>query len=264
MSILTANPTTFSEIKARVISQSGRDDLVDAAGVDVGLGVGFYVSCAQRLLDGLQQHTKQTGRHTEQLAAGDYYKTIPYSMDISEVRIADAIANTVLTNVPDIQELKGYYNRPVADLTRGEPRFYSMNVIRVAPSQSTYLVEESFDNTFDTADLDFSHNMAYAGILFYPPSDQAYTMQIEGRWYEAPLGDDVAAIGTVTFAAIPTIGDKITIGSTTWEWNVDIVIGIDIAACTLNLATKINTLTNVTADDTATTVVVTAVTVRQW
>lgn len=71
----------------------------------------------------------------------------------------------------------------------GEPTYYSINVIGLAPGQRT-LKRSDFAGQHDYQDIVFGNYYNYNGILIAPPTDGTYTISVWAKFYQPTLTAD--------------------------------------------------------------------------
>jgi hypothetical protein len=86
----------------------------------------------------------------------------------------------------DIQDLREYYSEPVSSVTGGQPLYYAPAVLRVIP-ESDRLAIGDFEGMLDYSDVMFDKHYEYNGVIFYPPPDVVYVIEVWGMFYSPEL-----------------------------------------------------------------------------
>jgi len=176
------------QIRTEFIRRSGRYDLVVDTTDYVDNGANFYINSGQRFLDRLDTLPKSTGRYFRQCAAGRNYVTFPYCRAIKECWAMTSEERIRLKKI-DMSDLREYYNEPVGSIETGEPAYYAPAVLRVIP-ESDRLEIEDFEGMIDYSDVMFDKHYEYNGVIFYPPPDETYVVEVWGLFYSPELSSD--------------------------------------------------------------------------
>lgn len=170
----------LSTIESLLKETSGRFDLFDDTGSLTPVGL-FYVNAAQRMLDRMTYTDKMRAKHTAAITVDDFTITFPYARAIESVWITDSTGEVQLDmDTYNLESLRKQYAGALADLAKGKPTYGSMNVIRLAPNAAIPA------GAYKVGDI-VADDSAVGGLLFYPPSDNDYTLIIEGLFYSNPV-----------------------------------------------------------------------------
>jgi len=178
--------------------RSGRLDLcTDFAGGDyTDNGANRFINAAQRYLDNKGSFLKNYAWLRKDIAASAYKVTFQDCQAIKEVWVQDADGRVKLEKM-DLEVMRANYADAMADLTTGDPAYYSPAVIGLAPEQATLTAvggasPYTDEFTYDFEDLTFGDHWRYNGILIAPPADAAFTVSILGKWYSLRLSTDTS------------------------------------------------------------------------
>jgi hypothetical protein len=177
------------EIRTEFIRRSGRYDLVVDAVSFVDNGANFYINSGQRFLDRLDTLPKSTGRHFTEVESGRNYAIFPYCRAIKEVWAMTTSGRTKLAK-KEMSDLREYYADGVSSLTGGTPLYYAPAVMRVIPESDRLAIGE-FEGILDFADVMFDKHYEYNGVVFYPPPDETYVIEVWGLFYSPTLDTDL-------------------------------------------------------------------------
>lgn len=173
------------DIRTRFAVSTGRADLVNPDGSDNGAD--WFINAGQRLLDQIFPGKKNYARAVKEIAQGSFKWEFKYVKSILQVSIANATTMAYLDGWT-LKDLRKAYPQPYSQITPGQPAYYAPNIIGLSPEQVDYSTE--LDNLYDVEDIKTGNHYVYDGILFMPPADQTYTLQIWGVFYTRALEDD--------------------------------------------------------------------------
>jgi hypothetical protein len=177
------------EIRIEFIRRSGRYDLVVDTTDYVDNGANFYINSGQRFLDRLDTLPKSTGRHFTEVLSGRNYVTFPYCRAIKQVWVMNSSGRTKLDK-KDMTDLREFYAAPVGEIGTGTPLYYAPAVLRMILESDRLAIEDS-DAMIDFADVMFDQHYEYNGVVFYPPPDGTYVVEVWGLFYSPTLDTDV-------------------------------------------------------------------------
>jgi len=179
----------LSDVRSLVVGLSGRQDLNSSPYTMLDA----FINKGQALLDRLLS-SKGKGRFFVDISEGDIFKYFKYSRAISEVWVADADGRTKLTKV-DLSDLKEEYSTNKSEITSGRPTYYSLAIVRPIVSGSTpeVVTPSNFSQSWMLDDVVSSSWYTYGGIIWMPPADGTYTMEIVGLFSSIPLSSTVTS-----------------------------------------------------------------------
>lgn len=175
----------FLQMRLKLRELSGRFDLVDPAGVD--LGAGFFINEGRKFLDRLDETHKSWGTAFRFLDVGKYAIQFPYCRAIKEVWAASTTERWQLEkkNIQDL--INGYLLDIPSDRTTGTPEYYSPCITRIVPENQPINTIESF---LGWVDIPAGNAHEYNSILVNVPTDTKLTIMINGLFYSAELVND--------------------------------------------------------------------------
>ena len=184
-------PNTLLEIRKRLITESGRYDLVaDAANGDwTDNGANAFINDAQRWLDRQFGYPKEDRWFYCVVNAGETVVSFQHARIIKQVWVAYANEARIRMTKKPVSWLKRRYPQPdVSTIEKSLPVYWALPTIDLHPSQK--------DDTgtslgvVDTDYLVYGHTDATRGIIILPPPDKGYTLAVLGAWHSAPLRSD--------------------------------------------------------------------------
>jgi len=172
------------EIRTKFIELSGRRDLATIDYQDNGAD--FFLKAGQKTLDrffgGDGTDTIQPARVFKAIVAGDIGVTFENCRAIKEVWIADTTARMELIK-KDLAWLHSeVLTEPISNLDQETPSYWSPAMIRITPDPSEL---SASDLTAIGTFMDYVavNQHRYNGIVFGPPADGDYTIEIRGLFY---------------------------------------------------------------------------------
>jgi len=177
---------TLVEIREAFVRRTGRYDLVVDTTDWADNGADFYIQAGSRMLDRLEEHEKSKAKTFVTLAVGDWYAVFQECRAILDVWIAGDEYRKKL-QLRDIDTMRAYYNDLPTNIDNEVPEYYSPALLRTYPLGTKITVDEWQDTTFEIADkADYEYN----GVIFMPPADDAYVLEVQGYFYAKKLTDD--------------------------------------------------------------------------
>ena len=167
-----------SDVLTEIRNNSGREDLFTQAGADNGIL--RYVNAGQKWLDAKMDGHLVT--HVSSIVTGAISLELQYLKSVEDVWVANSTSRYQL-DPKDLNWLKEEYAKPTSELTTGRPLYFSLAMANTHPS--TRLTATT--GYYDVDDIILSTGEAYTGLtrnilLFYPPSDGAYTLKVYGEF----------------------------------------------------------------------------------
>jgi hypothetical protein len=175
----------YLQIRQKFRELSGRFDLVDSAGAD--LGAGFYINEARKFLDRLDETQKSWGTCFKFLDIGKYSVQFPYCRAVKEVWAATTAERWQLEkkNIQDL--INGYLLDIPSSRDTGEPSYYSPCITRAIPENQPV---SSFESFLGWVDIPAGNAHEYNSILVDVPTSEKLTIMINGLFYSAELIND--------------------------------------------------------------------------
>uniref|UniRef100_A0A6M3KL68 Tail protein n=1 Tax=viral metagenome TaxID=1070528 RepID=A0A6M3KL68_9ZZZZ len=183
----------LSELRTRVIKETGRDDLVKGDGTDNGIDM--FINASIRLLDMFQDNPKSRATHRENMVVGTSYYDIQYCRVVEEVWIStttsatDSDTGRSLLDEKDLNWIKEQYPTiPVTDLEDGKPLYWAIYPAGLSPE--FFSIANLAAMTGATHDLEgilFGSHSYKTQLLIVPPPDIVYTLEVVGKFFSKEL-----------------------------------------------------------------------------
>ena len=168
------------DIRTQFAKLSGRYDLVVDTTDYVDNGADFYINAGVRFLDRKFLVTKSVASVFAEVASGDWYLTFRNCSYIKEVWCNSASSRWKLTKYP-YETIKNNYAELVSASDGGSPLFYTPIWLR-----STDITDfQSLGIFFNYVKSD--DDGTYNGIMFVPKADDAYNIEVVGKFSSAEL-----------------------------------------------------------------------------
>jgi hypothetical protein len=175
----------FLAMRLKFRELSGRFDLVDSVGTD--LGAGFFLNEGRKFLDRLDETQKSWGTAYKFLDIGKYSVQFPYCRAIKEVWAATTAEKWQLEkkNIQDL--INGYMLDIPSARSTGVPEYYSPCITRIVPENQPI---NSFESFLGWIDIPTGNSHEYNAILVNVPTEEKLTILINGLFYSAELIND--------------------------------------------------------------------------
>ena len=179
---------TLLAIRQQFCKISGRYDLAttDAADFDTDNGADFYIKAGQRMIDRMAENAKSKGRIFTDVAAGCWYLDFQNCRAVTEVWVNNDESRYQL-EISALADLRDYYRSTVADTDQGAPKYYSPAFLRAVDADDITSVGTFFNHV--KTDDDGTYN----GVVIFPAPDEAYTVEIQGYFYQTILSLNTSA-----------------------------------------------------------------------
>jgi hypothetical protein len=174
-------------VREQLVKITGRYDLVVDSTDWADNGADFYINAGQKWLDRLETFKKSYSRVFEQVTASDWYVIFQSCRAIKEVWISDAEGNKWKLEKVDFDILRAAYSEDPANLDVGDPVYYAPIFLRRSPETGGTVTIDYFGATEYTEAVD---HFEYNGLVFLPPAEGTYTVEIHGLFYQPTLSDD--------------------------------------------------------------------------
>lgn len=191
----------LGEIRQLFIDRSGRHDLVvdPSTGDYTDNGANAYINSAQKYLDKKVNIVNSEARLFKKIASGTHGIVFQNSRIIREVWCANTTSRwwlekadySELRGKPDLEALREVagFTSPPGSLDTGPPLAYAQAKIRVTPEPGT-LTMEDLGLIGSYGDVVLGDYKTYNGIIFLPPADGEYMIEVVGNFHQPNLSTD--------------------------------------------------------------------------
>ncbi len=174
------------EVRTKFISLSGRTDLVNDTTNYVDNGANFFINAGARFLDRLETVPKSPGKTYKRIEDGDWFVTFNDCRAVKKVYATNDEGRIELTK-KDLGWLMLEYPSLISGIDTGSPRYYAPAILREVPQSLGAITMSQFVGEIVQAEV--SH-MIYNGIIWMPPCDKTFILEIQGLFYSENLSVD--------------------------------------------------------------------------
>jgi hypothetical protein len=176
------------QVREWFIKESGRYDLVVDALAWADAGADRYLNAAQRMLDRMQTTPRTLGRNFQVVTSGKMGVRFTDCRAVKEVWMAADGDGRWKLEKKSQTWLRDYYS-DMQTIESGQPIYYAPAVLRMAPElEQDILIDVNLLLVY----LDIASPLAaeYNGVIFLPPADKEYMIEVWGYFYTPELSDD--------------------------------------------------------------------------
>jgi len=172
-------------IRKKFCELSGRYDLIDSDLNDNGAD--FFLNAGQRYLDRLTDVSKTLAKYVQKVSAGTFKVYCEGLRSVRSVWAGASSTGLVQLEKCSIEDLRNYYGKPLSEVDRGTPTYFSSFSFRPHPDSST---STSYSGYYDVDDVILSSapsHFTYSGVLIAPPPDIEMYISVIGLFYSQSL-----------------------------------------------------------------------------
>lgn len=172
------------EIRNEFIKKSGRYDLGTIDGEDNGAN--FYINSGQRMLDRRMANEHLLAKRIGKLEVGQYLKVFSNAKVIKKVwLINDTTGDIVSLERRTYEQIRDFYLQKLSEMDTGTPAYWCPAIVRLDPSLTIDDVPFAID-AMDEYIIGGTGNTSN-GVIFTPPTDTEYRIDVLGKFYTANL-----------------------------------------------------------------------------
>lgn len=175
-------------IRTALAQRSGRYDIVVDTAAWADNGANFFIDAGCRLLDRLHTVKKSYSKYYASVAVDAYYAIFERCRSVQSVWMSNADGRFELGKLKLEDLLKNYLNEPIANIDTGEPQYFAPAVLRTNPEQADKIIIDDIGGTAE--EVAATEHYTYNGILFWPPADEAFRLEVKGLFLSHKLSDD--------------------------------------------------------------------------
>jgi hypothetical protein len=175
----------LTDVRNLVVEFSGRADLDATPWTTLHM----FINRGQKLLDRLCGEGKLKARYFVDIVQGQIIASFPNCRAIKEVWVSGADGRTKLEKA-DIKLIRDLYDEDPATLDQGTPDYYAPAVLRAIGNSATKpetLTPSGYNQHWALDDVLSSSWYTYNGVMWMPPADAAYTLEVWGLFDSIPL-----------------------------------------------------------------------------
>ena len=170
---------TIAELRVVFIDRSGDINMANA-------DVDRYINSGIEFLDLLTAYTHAPAKYYAELAAGESFHTFVNKCRVlKEAWIIDSVDGRSKMEKKTFSNIREQYpDMPSAD--QGKPGYYAIDINRAVPTDFDEAnLPAAFQPFIDTSATAFN----LKGVLFAPPADEVYVLELIGKFHSPALSD---------------------------------------------------------------------------
>lgn len=176
---------SLKETRNEFLRKSGRYDLGSIDGEDNGAN--FYINSGQRMLDRRMANEQLRAKRIGKLEVGQYIKIFPQAKVISNVwLINDTTGDIITLDRKTYQQIRDFYAQSFNVMDNSTPAYWCPAYVRLDPNLTIDEVPFEIDKMDEYVLGGYKSN----GIIFSPPTDTEYRIDVLGKFYTANLTND--------------------------------------------------------------------------
>ena len=138
--------------------------------------------------DRLEDIKKMKARSFKNITSGDWYATFADCRAVQEVWCSDSDYERWKLEKRDFDILRTAYNEIPSNLDGSEPLYYSP--VHTLRKDSETASQMTIDYFYDTETTVAADHFTYNGIIFMPPADETFRMEIVGLFYTPEMSSN--------------------------------------------------------------------------
>ena len=176
----------FLQVRTAFGNLSGRWDLVHPT-TYANLGADDYIHAGLKWLDRLLGKGHTQAKCFKSVASGEWYKLIANCRAVQKVWCSSTTKKWPLTLLASLEDFKDEYQEPMANVDSGQPQYACVGITRTSPETASQVTIDSFGAT---ASVSAVSEYTYLTLLFGPPADASYELEIHGLFLSTALSAD--------------------------------------------------------------------------
>ena len=173
------------EIRTLIAKKSGRYDLVDPS-TFADNGMDFHITAGQKYLDKLAPIPENFAQIYQTLATDEYSLMFQFH--------CRAIQSVFINNDTDrwelerlaLEDLKSHYTNTATNTDSSPPCYYAIANLRALETTA----KNSLGTFINLTHLEDDLNYTYRGLIITPPADEAYVIEVSGKFSQLVLSAD--------------------------------------------------------------------------
>lgn len=194
---------TLLEIRRKFVELSGKYNLVTDTTSWADNGADFFINAGQRWLDRKMDDKHSVQRFFKKVEAGAIGVSFEWCRTILQVWVQDATeGERWLLEKKSPTWVREEYKDILDDLDQGSPLYYYPAYLNIYPHNPVLSNWQFYLGFADFAPMS-PDDTVYDGIIFMPPADQEYSIEVWGHFYTPQLTSNTqSSYWTVRFPEI--------------------------------------------------------------
>jgi len=175
---------TRVELRTKFIELSGRYDLAtDYWGADyTDNGADYFIDNGQKWLERKMNVKRSSSSIFDEKAIDAYTMSFQTARSIKEVWVNNGTSRYELEK-KTMQEFRDIFPEPISEIDTGGPLYY-------VPARLRSVDSTDMDNLATYMNFVMASSESYDGIIFGPPLDEAYVIEVVGVFYLPALNSE--------------------------------------------------------------------------
>lgn len=180
---------TLLTIRTAIRDKGGRFDLVNSDYSDNGAD--YFINAGQKYLDGKFERGHVEARHFIRIASGAHAVMFADARSVREVYAAKALEDEARYKLErvDLDYIRTNYYKIPAGTSSGYPLYWTPGIIRMSPAQYKVAIQNA-GAIIGFADVAIKDGYSRHGIIFAPPADDSYMLELIGMFASPTLVAD--------------------------------------------------------------------------
>jgi len=193
----------LGQFRALLVEETGRYDLIENDGSNRGgeityQGANGIINRAHKLLDRAVNTLETDLWYVRDIAKASRYLLIQYCRSIKKVWVVNSSDGRTALTKKSPKWILDNYTKTEANIDEGTPQYFAPVRLTLAPQQKTLNTTNYTDQfTYDFSRFVFENDgdeqvykFGYNSILFMPPADGVYTMEVLGTFKSLEVSKD--------------------------------------------------------------------------
>jgi hypothetical protein len=172
----------LGEIREKFVQFSGRYDLINSDGSDNGAN--FFVSAGQKFLDRRIDFRKTQGVYFKSLSTDEWYLKLQNCRSLEKIWVNTTEERWQLEK-KDLSWLYKEYPDSISETDSGDPLYWAPAELR-----GIRTADKDDQGDFFNYVLGESGREDFSGIVILPPTNEAITIELHGKFYSPKLVND--------------------------------------------------------------------------
>jgi len=178
---------TLLELRRKLVELSGKYDLVTDTTSWADNGADFFLNAGQRWLDRKLDDKYSVRRSFKKVEAGAIGVVFEWCRVILQVWVQETEEGTrTLLEKKSPTWIREEYDGLPDVLTSGTPLYYHPAFLRIFPHNPTIADIQTYLGFADVTPMQ-SEGQIYDGVIFMPPTDKEYVVEVWGHFYSPQL-----------------------------------------------------------------------------
>lgn len=181
------------QLRKKFVQLSGRYDLISGVSGYTDSGANFFIQAGQRFLERMRHMKDAKAKYFKDVSAGAYYAAVQNMRVLHDVWASEynGSGRTQLEYIT-AETMRAMYTKSASSIDQGTPLYYSEVNLRTSPTTSatSAIVLDKIGGVEVRASSALGLQYSYRGVMWYPPTDASFTIEINGIFRNPKLSAD--------------------------------------------------------------------------